>query len=67
MISVNYFSQCLLPCDYDTKIALHLYDAVHQGSTNMLMHSADINIIIIFVGLLLISIHLSSFWHWKAF
>lgn len=54
MISVNYSSQCLQPCDHeeaDTRIALHLYDAVNQGATNILVHTVDTDIIAILVGL----------------
>ncbi len=60
VISVNYSSQGLQSCDHeeaDTRIALHLYDAVNQGATNLLMRTVDTDVIVILVGFYFIFIH----------
>ncbi len=54
VISVNYSSQGLQSCDHeeaDTRIALHLYDAVNQGATNILVRTVDIDVIATLAGL----------------
>ncbi len=54
VISVNYSSQGLQSCDHeeaDTRITLHLYDAVNQGATNILVRTVDTDVIVILVGL----------------
>ena len=54
MISGNYSSQDLQPCDHeeaDTRIALHLYDAVKEDATNILVRTVDTDVIVILVGI----------------
>ena len=51
---MNFSNQGLQPCDHeetDTRIALHLYDAVNQGATNILVRTVDTDVIVILVGL----------------
>ena len=51
---MNYSTQFLQDCDHeeaDTRIALHLYDAINRGARNVLVRTVDTDVIVILIGL----------------
>ncbi len=53
-ICVNYSTQFLQDCDHeeaDTRLALHLFDAINHGARNILVHTVDTDVIVILIGL----------------
>ena len=51
---MNYSTQFLQDCDHeeaDTRIALHLYDAINRGARNVLVRNVDTDVIVILIGL----------------
>ena len=51
---MNYSTQFLQDCDHeeaDTRIALHLYDAINRGARNVLVRTVDTDVIVILMGL----------------
>ncbi len=54
-ICVNYSTQFLQDCDHeeaDTRLALHLFDAINHGARNILVCTVDTDVIVILIGLL---------------
>lgn len=52
-------------CDHeeaDTRIPLHLYDAVQQGATNIVVRTVDTDIIVILVGLFFDNFFSTNIW-----
>ena len=51
---MNYSTQFLQDCDHevaDTRIAVHLYDAINRGARNVLVRIVDTDVIVILIGL----------------
>ncbi len=53
-IYVNYSTQFLQDCDHeeaDTRLALHLFDAIDHGARNILVRTVDTDVIVILIDL----------------
>ena len=73
---MNYSTQFLQDCDHeeaDTRIALHLYDAINRGARNVLVRTVDTDVIVILIGLFFLHqligycYNMGCFWHRKIF
>ena len=54
VVTMNYSTHFLQDCDHeeaDTRIALHLYDAINHGARNILVRTVDTDVIVILIRL----------------
>ena len=66
--------QSMLPCNHeeaDTRIIIHLLDALEHGYSTCLVHTVDTDVVIILIGSSMpcspspYCRHLGCFWHWQ--